>query len=305
MTQLVVLCEVCGRPSTKECWTCGLKFCDFCTRKQHWKGKWPLHWPMVNTPGKMMAELGKREMEKKRLEDAKVAMLEDPNYRTEADLDHIREFKKAAHAMQRIPFEKRRVTFDMRIAKYYMWAQTPDFVYLVTFVPNGFEDKKLHFEPTSSGLLLQAEDSPPIIDRVLAGYVSSELPIESFCTTDKRFFAAAIPKAEHGGHWKSVFHGDDEGARCIRNPYVLTEMEEEVVMEIELPFWIDKDDCRIDINEHQVSINVRGEKSLRRTFWRDPEQESKRDYQGPVDVNNSVWSLDDEITGNGERIKVW
>ena len=36
-TQLVVLCEVCMRPSTKECWTCGMKICDFCTLKRHWK----------------------------------------------------------------------------------------------------------------------------------------------------------------------------------------------------------------------------------------------------------------------------
>ena len=36
-TQLVVLCEVCQRPSTKECWTCGMKICDFCTLKRHWK----------------------------------------------------------------------------------------------------------------------------------------------------------------------------------------------------------------------------------------------------------------------------
>lgn len=29
--------QVCGRPSTKECYVCTLRFCDFCTRKQHWK----------------------------------------------------------------------------------------------------------------------------------------------------------------------------------------------------------------------------------------------------------------------------
>ena len=85
---------------------------------------------------------------------------------------------------------------------------------------------------------------------------------------------------------------------------MLTETEEEAVMEIELPFWIDKEDCRIDIGERRVSIKVRGERSLTRTYWRDPEQESKRDYRGPVDAGDSMWSLDDEIAGNGERIKV-
>jgi hypothetical protein len=37
LTQLVVTCEVCRRPSNKECWTCGMRFCDFCTLKRHWK----------------------------------------------------------------------------------------------------------------------------------------------------------------------------------------------------------------------------------------------------------------------------
>jgi len=36
-TQLVVTCEVCRRPATKECWTCGMKICEFCTLKRHWK----------------------------------------------------------------------------------------------------------------------------------------------------------------------------------------------------------------------------------------------------------------------------
>jgi hypothetical protein len=35
--QLVVTCEVCRRPATKECWTCGMQICEFCTLKRHWK----------------------------------------------------------------------------------------------------------------------------------------------------------------------------------------------------------------------------------------------------------------------------
>ena len=45
-TQLVVICEVCGRPSTKECWTCGMKICGFCTLKRHWKVTESLHHPL-------------------------------------------------------------------------------------------------------------------------------------------------------------------------------------------------------------------------------------------------------------------
>ena len=302
--QLVVLCEVCGRPGTKECWTCGLIFCDFCTRKQHWKGKWPLHWPLVNTPGRMVEELGKRELEQKRIEDAKQMLLEDPNYRTEADFEHIRNFKRAAYAAQALRPEERRQRFAMDLAKYYMWAQTDDFVYLVVFVPNGFENKSLLFEPTPSSLVLQAQDAPPIIDRLLADQVSSQQTIESFSTSDNRYFAAAIPKAVPGREWRSIFRGDSDGARCLKGPYVLTETEEEAVLEIELPFWIDRSDCKVDIDDRQLSVKVRGEMNMTRTYWRDPAQEGKKAYAGPVDVSNCVWSLDDEITGNGEKIKV-
>lgn len=35
--QLVVTCEVCRRPATKECWTCGMQICEFCTLKRHWR----------------------------------------------------------------------------------------------------------------------------------------------------------------------------------------------------------------------------------------------------------------------------
>lgn len=46
-TQLVVTCEVCGRPATKQCWTCGMPICEFCTLKQHWKVGWEQEWVQV------------------------------------------------------------------------------------------------------------------------------------------------------------------------------------------------------------------------------------------------------------------
>ena len=84
----------------------------------------------------------------------------------------------------------------------------------------------------------------------------------------------------------------------------MTETEEEVILEFELPFWIDKDDCRVSIDSEKIRVRVRGEINLSRTYWRDIEQEDKGNYAGPVDVSNSIWSLDDEIAGNGEKIKV-
>ena len=53
-TQLVVTCEVCRRPATKECWTCGMQICEFCTLKRHWKVRPDLlplmlssHWKLI------------------------------------------------------------------------------------------------------------------------------------------------------------------------------------------------------------------------------------------------------------------
>ncbi|KAA6419415.1 MAG: hypothetical protein FRX49_10673, partial [Trebouxia sp. A1-2] len=97
-TQLVVTCEVCRRPATKECWTCGMKICEFCTLKRHWKGSFPLHWPLVNS-NHMRTKLAKRELERKRIEDDHMLALEDPNFRTETQLKTIRTFRDAAHRM--------------------------------------------------------------------------------------------------------------------------------------------------------------------------------------------------------------
>ena len=48
-TQLVVTCEVCRRPATKECWTCGMQICEFCTLKRHWKVRPDLQRPVLPT----------------------------------------------------------------------------------------------------------------------------------------------------------------------------------------------------------------------------------------------------------------
>jgi DnaJ domain/B-box zinc finger len=80
-TQLVVLCESCRRPATARCWTCGADICELCTRRQHWKGRVPLHWPLVHAPGRMVEVLGRRELEAKRLQDAAMHQSSQPGYR--------------------------------------------------------------------------------------------------------------------------------------------------------------------------------------------------------------------------------
>jgi hypothetical protein len=128
-TQLVVICEVCRRPSTKECWTCGMRICDFCTLKRHWKGAWPLHWPLINS-AHMRGRLARRELEQKRVEDAKRLALQDPSARSESELAVIRAFKLAAAKTEK-------GSYDLALARFYMWAQTEAQIFLAVLVPTG------------------------------------------------------------------------------------------------------------------------------------------------------------------------
>jgi hypothetical protein len=41
------------------------------------------------------------------------------------------------------------VHYDVKLAKYYCWAQTARFVYVSVFVPSGYADKQLHFQVPS------------------------------------------------------------------------------------------------------------------------------------------------------------
>lgn len=119
-TQLVALCEVCGRPSNKECWICKMRICDFCTRKQHWRGAFALHWPLVNART-MLETLGKKEMEKKRIDDARRYERQDPNFRTEAQLKEVSQRPGGTH--RREPSRLARMRHNLLT-----WLATQSFV---------------------------------------------------------------------------------------------------------------------------------------------------------------------------------
>ena len=55
----------------------------------------------------------------------------------------------------------------------------------------------------------------------------------------------AVAKKNAGQHWEMVFRGDSSGARCLKQPYRLVEQTDEVIMEIKVPFWMDKDDIKV------------------------------------------------------------
>ena len=66
-----------------------------------------------------------------------------------------------------------RVTFDLRMARYHMWAQTSSCVYIAVYVPTGYQDQEVFFECTAHEVRLQPENSPPVVHRMLDGAISS------------------------------------------------------------------------------------------------------------------------------------
>ena len=307
--QLVVTCEVCGRPSTWDCHICGLHCCDFCGRKQHWKGAFGLHWPMHNVPGMMAKKLAERQLEKKRVDDAKRLALADPNHRTDTELEALRAFKDAACEVDALPRDVRLRHFDLRLAKHYMWTQTQRHVYIALAVPTGYRDRPLHVESDGVRITVQAEKSPASIDRAFGGAVARNAPIESFMSDDNRLMCISLEKAEIGDMWRRLFDGDSDGVRALEPPYRLYESTDEVVFELEVPFWIDAEDVDVRVTLTHLEVNVRNQYRIKRTFWRNASREHEErkggdPYPGPVDPAGSAWSLDDEVDANGEPIKV-
>ena len=111
-----------------------MPICEFCTLKRHWRADFPLHWPLINSPH-MRERLARRELEKKRIEDASRLALEDPNHRGEGELQDIRAFRAAAAAAA--GRGDRRTAYDLALARFYMWAQTADAVVIACRVPTG------------------------------------------------------------------------------------------------------------------------------------------------------------------------
>ncbi|KAL6778128.1 hypothetical protein ACKKBG_A17025 [Auxenochlorella protothecoides x Auxenochlorella symbiontica] len=299
-TQLVVTCEVCGRPATKQCWTCGMPICEFCTLKQHWKDNFPLHWPLINSDH-MRERLARRELEKKRLEDASQAALEGPNHRSERELRDVRAFKAAAQAALAGPDP--RGTPVQGLTRFYMWAQTERAVLIAARVPTGYADRELVVEASAAGLLIQSEESPALIDRDWAFPVLAGAPVEVSRTVDNRFCTVSVTKAEYGQFWTRLFRGDSDGLRCLEPPYRLTDGPDDVVMEVTLPFWIEPADVGVVFSETGVDVMVRNTLHVSRTFWRNEEEAGRRRAYAAVDVDECLWSLDEEELG-GEAVRI-
>ncbi len=303
-TQLVVTCEVCRRPATKECWTCKMMICEFCTLKRHWKDGYPLHWPLINSDH-MQEKLARRELESKKKEDARLTDQANPHYRTEAELRDIRAFRDVAYEMQStLSREERLETYDIRLARFYMWAQTEGKVIIACKVPTGYSDMELVVSVVGNVLEVQAENSPPLISRRLAEPIHGDTPIESIRSEDNTVCLLLLPKHEWGYTWKRLFVGDSDGSRSLRPPYEQFDSEDDVLLSFELPFWIEADDVRVDITGEGVDVKVRNELSVRRTFWRNAEEEARSDEYQVVDVAACSWQLEDDISEDGGKCKL-
>eukprot|EP00210_Caulerpa_lentillifera_P003176 g3035.t1 len=303
LTQLVVTCEVCRRPATKQCWTCKMHICDFCTLKQHWKDEHPLHWPLINSQ-ELRVRLAKSEMQRKIKEDAKNYFMQDPNYRSQQELETIRSFKIVAEHYYECPHYQ--TVYNYQLAKYYMWAETEHAIYLAVHTPTGYKDRPVFFECDGRKLLLQPKMSRPIIDRRLAISLASS-SIEMTSSTDNRFHIIVLPKASPEESFNSLFIGDSSGCRSVQQPYEIYDVDDEVLLELRVPFWIDSEDVRVTFSETEVEISVRNQFHIRRSFWTelDAIRDAKKDHSKAINVDLCSWSLEDEEEiFNGERCRL-
>jgi|TARA_B110000977_G_scaffold36328_3_gene48695 hypothetical protein len=106
-------------------------------------------------------------------------------------------------------------------------------------------------------VIVQPEDSPPVIERALSSQIDGSCPVETIRSKDGRRCAIALVKARPGVTWTSLFQGDPTFARALKQPYFVHETNEDVTVTIgDLPFWIRSDDVSVNVDTFGVSINI-------------------------------------------------
>ncbi|CAG9461576.1 unnamed protein product [Pedinophyceae sp. YPF-701] len=257
--QLVVVCEVCHRPATAECFVCRMPICDFCTRTRHWRGAWGLHWPTVDRPGMMLERLGKQEYEKKRIDDARRLTLADPNHRSEHEKAETRRFLAAAAAAARRPDSAQ--TYDLGLARYYMWHQTDCLVLLACFMPApGPRGQRPTVELSGGRITIGQRGAPAVVERELWGPVAPDVAAEVICTVDGRVCAVLLPKDDAGRRepptWEAAFRGDPCGARALVPGVVVQESDGDVTVEAALPAWVREKDVTVKVGRTGIEVRV-------------------------------------------------
>ena len=77
-----------------------------------------------------------------------------------------------------------------------------------------------------------------------------------------------------------------------------------MILQTEVPFWIDPDDVSVEIGEKGIDVKVRNNASVKRTFWRNEEEASKNKDYRVVQVEECSWHLEDDIDARGEKCKL-
>ena len=186
-----------------------------------------------------------------------------------------------------------------------MWAQTTRYVYIAVNIPTKYADKELHMNARRNVLILQTEDSPPVVERQFAFTFSDEFPIQTMQSDDKRLYVLSIPKKNMEEEIKHVFEGDPDYVRCLKPPYTLHETNSETIMELKLPFWTDEEDVHVDITKYSVRIRVRNKIDTKRTFWRKNEgPQELRDGWEAIVPEECAWSLDENINAKDEKCRI-
>jgi len=135
-------CEVCGRPASRAC-ACGLRLCvsGDCARRQHVapggaRGARP-HYPLLDAPGALSRRLALQQFESKRLEDAEAhaATLRLNDGRPPAHEEEAWRQLSAAAARAALRPPTSTTSHDPELARFWMWAQCSERVYLAIYVP--------------------------------------------------------------------------------------------------------------------------------------------------------------------------
>lgn len=56
--------------------------------------------------------------------------------------------------------------------------------------------------------------------------------------------------------------------RFVTTSWAAAEAEDDLLLELELPFWIEHDAVGVAFGERQLAVDVRNTLRLRRTYWR-------------------------------------
>lgn len=60
---------------------------------------------------------------------------------------------------------------------------------------------------------------------------------------------------------------DVDLGQIFHDCFFAAESADDVLLEIQVPFWIDADDVRVDIGEQQLHVYVRNTYCFCRTYW--------------------------------------